>query len=222
MRPERKAALTRQPIERVSAWARQVSSWSRQRRELLGSLAGVGLVGLVAWGGVSIFWRYQTANGLGALRAGLEQMAGEDQAPDALDGAIRHFETAADRLGGQARQLAFWHLGQAYQQQQEFGKAVHAYQAVVADAQPGDHYLVQLAWLKLGEVAEQDGDIELATSHYTQAAQIDGPTQAQAFLALAKISEKANDHQQAQSYYQKFVGTADNSPLKELIEHKLD
>lgn len=222
MRPERKAALTRYPFEHLSEWARQISSWSQPRQGLLTTVAGVGLVVLVVWGGVSLFWHYQTASGLEALRTGLAASAEEALIPDALDGSIRHFETAAARLGGQPRQLALWHLGHAYQQQREFGKAARAYQAVAADAKHGDHYLVQLALLKLGEVAEQAGEIALAKSRYMQAAEIDGPTQSQAFLSSARIFEKTNDRTQAQSYYQKFAEMADNSLLKELVERKLD
>ncbi|MCE2486683.1 MAG: tetratricopeptide repeat protein [Desulfurellaceae bacterium] len=222
MRPERKAALTRQPIERLAVWAQQLSDWSWQWRRLIGSVAGLGLVGLVGWGALSLMWHHQTSNGLDALRAGLEQIAVPERDPEALAGAIQSFETAAELLAGQPRQLAFWHLGHAYQQQQEGDRAVAAYHAVVADARHGDHYLVQLAWLKLGALAEDAGDTELAISQYTRAAESDGPIQAQAFLALAKVFETAGDHQQAQTYYRKFVDTADNSSLKELVEYKLD
>ena len=222
MRPERKAALNRQPIERLAVWVQQVSSWSQQWRRLIGSVVGLGLVGLVGWGSLSLVWRHQTSSGLDALRAGLEQIAAPDLAPETLAGAIQSFETATALLAGRPRQLAFWHLGHAYQQQQEGGRAVAAYQAVVADAEHGDHYLLQLAWLKLGALAEDAGDIELATSHYTRAAEIDGPSQAQVFLSLAKIFETAEDHQQAQAYYRKFVDMADNSSFKELVEYKLD
>ena len=222
MRPERKVALTRQPIERLTIWAQQFSHWSWQRRRLIGSVAGLGLIGLVGWGALSLFWRHQTSSGLEALRSGLEQTAEPDVDPDASSGAIQAFETAAELLAGRPRQLAFWHLGHAYQHQDEVDRAVAAYQAVVADAKHGDHYLAQLAWLKLGALAEDTGDTELATSHYTRAAEVDGPSQAQAFLALAKVFETAGDHQQAQTYYRKFMDTADNSSLKELVEYKLD
>ena len=222
MRPARKAVLTRHPFERVFEWAGRMVSWSRPRSGLLTAGVGVGVVVLLAWGGVSLVWYYQTASGLEALRSGLAARVEEDSVPDILDRAIRHFETAADHLGGQARQLALWHLGHTYQQQWQLGKASQAYQALVADAKHGDHYLVQLALLKLGEVAEQAGDIALAKSRYMQAAEIDGPTQAQAFLASARIFEKANDREQAQSFYQKFMETANNSPLKELVDNKLE
>lgn len=222
MRPERKAALTRQPIERLVVWAQQLSHWSWQRPRLIGSVVGLGLVGLVGWGVLSLVWRHQASSGLDALRAGLEQISAPERDPEALAGAIQSFETAAELLAGRPRQLAFWHLGHAYQQQDAMDSVIEAYQAVVADARHGDHYLVQLAWLKLGALAEDAGDIELATSHYTRAAEIDGPSQAQAFLALAKVFETAGDRQQAQTHYRKFVDTADNSSLKELVEYKLD
>ncbi len=82
MRPARKAALTRHPFERVFEWAGRMVSWGQPRSGLLTTGVGVGVVVLVAWGGVSLVWYYQTASGLEALRSGLAARVEEDSVPD--------------------------------------------------------------------------------------------------------------------------------------------
>ena len=218
MNPERKAKLTQHPIERVSAWVAQIGSWIEGHLRFVGLSASLILAVAVVGGGLSVYWSYERESGLAAIRRGLVEMS-----KDQIESAIPYFESAADKLDGHARQLALLKLGEAYEKQDESGKALQAYEGVLKTGRTEDvHYLVQFALLRLGKVAEEDGDTELARSRYTEAAEIEGPSQSEALLAMAKILEEEDDGEGAKSYYRKYLDSEVNSPLKEVVEQKVD
>ena len=215
MRPERKAALRRQPLERWVRWAGPVARWSRHRRRLCLSLAGLGVLIGGAWVGGRLVWSAQTAHGLAALRVG---MAAREPAA----GAVGHLEAAAEHLAGRPRQLALWYLGRAAQQHAP-QKALQAYRAMVADAPPAAaaHYLVPFALLKLGQAAERAGDLARARRHYSQAADRPGPAQAAALWAAAQLCEHTHDPEQARLYYRRLLEVSLSPSVKALVEYKL-
>lgn len=218
MNPERKAKLTQRPIERVAAWAAQSRSWIEGHLRFVSLSASLVLAAIVVVVGLNMYWSYERESGLTAIRNGLVEMSN-----DQIESAIPYLETAADKLDGPARQLALLKLGDAYEKQNEPGKALQAYEGVLKNGSVEDtHYLVQLALLRLGKMAEEDGDTELARSRYTEAAESEGPGQSEALLAAAKILEQEDDGEGAKSYYRKYLDSEGNVPLKEVVEQKVD
>ncbi len=213
MRPARKATLRRQPLERLARWAGPVARWSRHRRRLCLSLASLGVLIGGAWVGGRLVWSAQTAHGLEALRVGMAAHAA---------GAVGHFEAAAAHLAGRPRQLALWYLGRAAEPHDP-ERALQAYRAMVAAAPPpaAAHYLVPFAWLKLGDAAEQAGDLARARRHYSRAADSPGPAQAPALWAAARLCENTHDPEQARLYYRRFLEVSPSPSLKALVEYKL-
>ena len=218
MDQQRKASLSQQPIERLTDWMNEIGNWTEQHLKLVGWGAACLAAVIILGAGLSLYWSSERASGLEGIRRGLVEMT-NDQA----ESAITHFTSAADLLEGRARQLALLKLGEAYEKADQPDKAQQTYEAVIgSDNSEDSHYLVQLALLKLGKTAEKDGDTEVARTRYTKAADIEGPGQSEAFLAAAKILEKENDAEGAKSYYQKFLDSDVRSPLKELIQEKVD
>jgi tetratricopeptide (TPR) repeat protein len=218
MNPERKAKLRQHPIERVSAWVGQIGSWIEGHLRFVGLGTSLILVVVVMVVGLSVYWSYERESGLAAIRSGFVEMSN-----DQIERAIPYFESAADKLDGHARRLALLKLGEAYEKQDQPGKALQAYEGVLKNGSTEEaHYLVQFALLRLGKAAEEESDTELARSRYTEAAEIEGPGQLEALLAMAKILEQEDDGEGAKSYYRKYLDSEVNSPLKEVIEQKVD
>ena len=216
MRTERKAQLSRGLAESLAEFIAGLRNWATKHQKLVGIFGGGMVLGLLVWGGLSAFWNYQRASGLTALDEGLQEVS--NSAPEK---AIGHLQAAADRLSGQARQLALIQLGFAYEKQDETDKAAEVYeQAFSGETAP--NYLSQIAMLRLAKVAEQSGDEEAAKAHYTKAADLDGPGKEEALLGAAQVLEQVNDTEKAQQYYQQFLDTAVNSPLREVVEGKVD
>lgn len=218
MNPDRKAKLTQHPIERVSAWVTQIGNWIEGHLRFIGMSASLILAVVVVWVGLSVYWSYERESGLAAIRSGLVEMSN-----DQIESAIAYFESAANTLDRHARQLALFKLAEAYEKQDESGKALQAYEEVLKNGGPAEaHYLVQFALLRLGKAAEEDGNPELARSRYTEAAEIEGPSQSEALLAMAKILEQEDDKEGAKLYYRKYLDSELNPPLKEVVEQKVD
>lgn len=220
MDQKRKATLSQQPIQRVADRLSGVGSWVEGHLTLVGWGLSCLLAVVVAGASLSLYRNSENARGLEAIRVGLVAMTNEQ-----TENAIAHFASAADDLGGRARQLALFKLGEAYERSKELDKALRAYEAVLgSETEENNHYLAQLALLKLGSTAEKGGDTEVARTRYAKAAEIEGPGQSEALLATAKILEHVDDVAGAQSYYQRFLdsNTGANSPLKEVIERKVE
>jgi hypothetical protein len=239
MDQNRKARLSQQPIERIANWLHGIGSWAEEHLRFIGWSASFILAILVIGIGLSMYRSFERESGLEAMRSGLAEMSN-----DQIASAIPYLESAADGLDGNARQLALLKLGEAYKKQDQPSKARQAYEAILnieseqdfldfiehslvqlrlkTERKEDRHYLVQFALVELGKTAEGDGDTDLARSRYTEAAEFKGPGQSEALLAAAKILEQANDTEGAQSYYQKFIESGVNSPLKELVEQKVD
>ena len=219
MKQQRKASLSQQPIERVTNWLSKMGSWIEGHLRFVGWSVACILAVLVVGAGLSLYWSSERARGLEGIRSGLVEMTN-----DQTESAITHFASAADQLEGRARQLALLKLGEAYEKTDQPDKALQAYESVLGSesSDAAAHYLVQLALLKLGKTAEHGGEIEVARTRYTKAAEIEGPGQSEAFLATAKILEQADDAEGAKSYYQRFLDSGVNSALKEVIEQKVD
>ena len=218
MHQQRKASLSQQPIEYVASWFSKIGSWLEKHLRLVGWGAACILGVIIVGTGLSLYWSSERARGLEAIRSGLVEMTN-----DQTESAITHFALAAEQLEGRARQLALLKLGEAYEKTDQPDKALQAYEAVLGgESDEEGHYLVQLALLKLGKTAEESGETEVARTRYTKAAEIEGPGQSEAFLATAKILEQVDDAEGAKSYYQKFLDSGVNSPLKEVVEQKID
>ena len=93
-----------------------------------------------------------------------------------------------------------------------------AEQQLTAD---GDGYLVQLVHLKLGQVAEQQGDFARARQHYEKSSALDGPVKADALLAMAHVLAVMKDESASVSYYKKFLEHYQDSPLAEVVRQKV-
>ena len=216
MRSERKAELSRSPAESFAQFLRWGKDWIRDHQRLSGGIGGGGVLFLIVWGGLTVFWGYQRTSGLVALDDGLQAIS-----KSAPEKAIRQLQSATHRLSGQARRLALVQLGSVYEKQQEIEKAVTAYEQARGGGGE-EHYLSQIALIKLAKIAQSKGDKETAKEHLIKAAKLDGPGKEEALLGVAQLLEEANDVEGARSYYQQFLDVAPGSPLQEVIEEKIE
>jgi tetratricopeptide (TPR) repeat protein len=84
-----------------------------------------------------------------------------------------------------------------------------------------DEYLIQLARLNLGYVAEQQGDLARARQYYEASAAMDGPTKSEALLSTAHILVLLKDEGAAVSYYKKFLEQYQDSPMAEIVRQRV-
>ena len=82
-------------------------------------------------------------------------------------------------------------------------------------------YLLQLARLNLGYVAEQQGDLTRARQYYEASAAMDGPAKAEALLSAARVLGLLKDDGAAVSYYKKFLEQYQDSPMAEVVQQKV-
>jgi len=85
----------------------------------------------------------------------------------------------------------------------------------------GDDYLIQLVHFKLGQVAEQQGDLARARQYYEKSSALDGPLKADALLAMAHVLTVMKDESASISYYKKFLEQYQDSPLAEMVRQKV-
>ena len=137
--------------------------------------------------------------------------------------AVPHLELAQRQLPvGEARMLALFALGKAHQGGQEQSAAAkQVYEQVLALPTGEGSYFSQLALLELGHDAERRGDLAEARRSYERAAALEGPLQAEALLAVARVLDTAAEHTTAVSYYDKFLEAYPNSPLAEVVRQKV-
>jgi Tfp pilus assembly protein PilF len=108
-------------------------------------------------------------------------------------------------------------------QQEDTASAVSQLEfAERAFAEGGEDYLAQLARISLGQIAEHKGDWVAARQHYEKGAEIDGPAQAEALLAAARISALMKDDGASSLYYKKFLEQYPDSLMGELIRQKME
>lgn len=163
------------------------------------------------------YWGYQQRTGLAELRAGIQVSQS-----GSVEGAVKNLEGAAHRLrDALARKLAFLFLGKVHAQRQQEEAARHAYEQVIANPDAEGGYLSQLAFFELGHAAEQRGDLAQARQQYEHAAAREGPLQAEALLAAARVLETAADRKAAAVYYERFLAQYGSAPLAEMVRQKL-
>lgn len=85
----------------------------------------------------------------------------------------------------------------------------------------GDGYLIQLVHFKLGQVAEQQGDLARSRQYYEQSSALDGPLKADALLAMAHVLAVMKEESASISYYKKFLEQYQDSPLAEMVREKV-
>ena len=82
-------------------------------------------------------------------------------------------------------------------------------------------YLLQLARLNLGYVAEQQGDLTRARQYYEASAAMDGPAKSEALLSAARVLGLLKDDGAAESYYKKFLEQYQDSPVAEVVRQRV-
>jgi tetratricopeptide (TPR) repeat protein len=151
------------------------------------------------------------------LRAGIQASQS-----GSVEGAVKNLEGAAHRLrDALSRKLAFLFLGKVHAQRQQEEAARQAYEQVIANPDDEGGYLSQLAFFELGHAAEQRGDLAQARQQYEHAAAREGPLQAEALLAAARVLEAAADRKAAAVYYERFLVQYASAPLAEMVRQKL-
>src|SRR5262249_49121183 len=133
-----------------------------------------GLVGIILLSLGFFYWSYQKRVGLDELHAGIRALQSGD-ATKAIT-QLRHIDRA--HLGSTERSLGLFYLGEAYAMLGDTAKAVNAYEEALTASKNNNEensYLQQVIFLKLGQAAEQRGDLAQARQRYEQAGEIAGP-----------------------------------------------
>jgi LuxR family maltose regulon positive regulatory protein len=112
-----------------------------------------------------------------------------------IDETIAEAEKALALLGENNladRTTAAWALGYAYQLQGKFESAVRAHRNALETSQKSGNLMISIATLiSLGQIAEQEYDLQAAENHYTQVLALAGepplPPAGEAYLGLARI-----------------------------------
>lgn len=203
------------PSARLVEWFRQRSDIiTHYKRQIV--LGGV-VVMVCAISGISwAAWaQYRHSQGLAYFRAGLLATASEE-----YDVAIAEFTQAEEVLGGESRGVAALHLGEVFEKSNQPVEAKAAYERVAAfhDAGP---YVKQIAFLRLGQGAEEAEEFAAAAQWYGEASRLDGPGKSEALLALGEALERQGEATVPQAYFDLLEQFPD-SPLAEIIRAKTD
>lgn len=81
-------------------------------------------------------------------------------------------------------------------------------------------YLLQLARLNLGYVAEQQGELARARHYYEASAAMEGPAKSEALLSTARVLALMKEDGAAVSYYKKFLEQYQDSPMAEIVRQR--
>lgn len=181
---------------------------------IAGGIAGVVLL-LLGF----LYWGHQKQLGLDELRTGISALQNGDP-----NKAVAHLlDIRRSYLGSAERSLGLFYLGEAYATQGQKANALNAYEGALSaskENKEGDLYLQQVILLKLGQKAEQDGDLTQARQRYEQAGAVEGPLKTEALASAARTAEKSSDHSAAVAYYEKLLTQSPDSPLAEVFQKK--
>ena len=169
-------------------------------------------IGGLSWYGWS---QYQQRQGVIQFRTGLSALAEED-----YPGAIGKLTQAEEILRGESRGLALLHLGEAYEKNNQAAEAKAAYERAAAsnDVTP---YLKQVAYLRLGQGAEQAKELDAAAQWYREASALEGPGKGEALLALGETFElKGGEGNEAVEIYADLLEQQPDAPLADLVKAK--
>jgi tetratricopeptide (TPR) repeat protein len=178
-----------------------------------------GLVGIILLSVGIFFWGYQKRVGLDELRTGIRALQSGDATKAVTQ--LRHIGRAY--LGSTERSLGLFYLGEAYATQGDIANAVNAYEEALTASKNNNEenlYLQQVIFLKLGQTAEQQGNLAQARQRYEQAGGIEGPVKTEAIAAAARTVEKSNDPSAAATYYEKLLAQSPESPLAEVFQKR--
>ena len=202
------------PSARLVRWFREQRTILRQHTRsilIVGSLLGVGILGVGAW----LVWAdYRYDQGLIHFRTGLAAIEATE-----YERAIDELTRAESVLRGESRGIAAIYLGEAYEKNDRAADAKAAYERAATSDDAGG-YIGQLAFLRLGHGAEQAEDLDSAESWYQKSSIIEGPGMSEALLALGEILEKMEEGRPPQSYIdllRKFPDT----PFAKFIEARI-
>lgn len=203
------------PSARLIEWFRQRSGTiTHYKRQIV--LGGVVVVVCVISGLSWAAWaQYRHSQGLAHFRAGLLAIESEE-----YDVAIAELAQAEEMFDGESRGVAVLHLGEVFEQSNQLVEAKAAYERVAAfhDAGP---YVKQLAFLRLGQGAEEAEEFAAAAQWYGEASRLDGPGKSEALLALGEALERQGETTVPQAYFDLLEQFPD-SPLAEIIRAKTD
>jgi tetratricopeptide (TPR) repeat protein len=159
--------------------------------------------------------QYRYSAGLQQLSAGMAALDKEN-----LQQAIDLLKEAEQALSGSAAQgVALLYLGEAYEKDDQPAQAKAMYERS-AQVRNNRGYITQVALLRLGQVAEQAGNLDTATEWYRRASLIDRPGKVEALLALGEVAERNQDAETSATSYEDLLEQYPESPLAELIKAK--
>lgn len=191
--------------------------WLQKHRGLVRVVIGGGLALVLCASALSIYWEQQRQRGLEELRKGLLALSRSD-----LQSAVSSLEHASRALPtGEAQQLSFLYLGEAYLLEKKPEMTKQAYEKIFSESVEGEPYIAQLALFKLGRDAEQRGDLSQARQWYAKSSAIEGPMKPDSLLATARVFEAMNDHSSALLHYEKLLSQHPDSPLGEIVRQKM-
>jgi len=193
-------------------------SFSQVVQENAAVIAG-GIIGLILLSLGIFYWSYQKRLGLDELRLGIRTL----QSGDASKAATQLQHIGRSYLGSTERALGLFYLGEAYVAQEQAVNAVSAYDEALTtskDSKEKNPYLQQVILFKLGQAAEQRGDVPQARQRYEQAGAVEGPLKTEAIAAAARTAEKTNDLSAAAAYYEQLLAQSPDSPLVEVFQKR--
>ena len=201
------------PSARLIEWFRQRSDiiTPYKRQIVLGSIVvGICAISGIAW---AAWAQYRQSQGLAHFRAGLLAIESEEYAV-----AIAELTQAEAVLAGESRGVAALHLGEVFEKSNQPAEAMAAYERAAAfhDAGP---YLKQIAFLRLGQGAEEAEEFAAAAQWYGEASRLDGPGKSEALLALGEALERQGESAVSQAYLDLLEQFPD-SPLADLVRTK--
>ena len=201
------------PSARLIEWFRQRSDVIKHYKQLfvLGSVvAVVFVISGISW---AAWTHYRHSQGLAHFRAGLLAI---ESAEYPL--ALVELTQAEEGLGGESRGLAALHLGEAFEKSDQASEAKAAYERVATSPDAGS-YLKQIALLRLGQGAEEAGELAAAAQWYGEASRLDGPSKGEALLALGEALERQASGTVPQAYFD-LLDQFPDSPLADVVRAK--
>lgn len=205
----------RQPDE-FETLTGQLMAWLDDHRKLvIGGLAALALVGLVALGLARARTARHEAAALEFQRAHTIFEAGKfSDAAEAFSALVRNYPGAPlGRIAGLYRAHALARQGDA-------AAAATAYAEYLATS-PEPAYLRQEALTGLGRAREATADRAGALEAYTQAGALEGPHQTDALLGAARLYEAFQQPEQAREIYARLLKEGPDPDLRELLVAKL-